>query len=104
MDRVCSYLAKHPDRADTIIQKINETLQATNKTQEVFAGTINYLNSEENRQKLVNGTSSCTMFFKEVRNATQTDLNNNNADFATSKEEALSIITDALNRLKDIFY
>ncbi len=100
---VCSYLAQNPSQASTAIQIINETLQATNQTEQIFTTTINYLNTPANQANLLGGTSTCPSFFSGLKDAIATDLKNANANSADTEHQAMNIVKNALNQLEALF-
>lgn len=100
INKICEYLAKYPDRANTAIRVVNETLQKNNGTKTTFVSTLNYLNSPENQQKLVGGTNTCPTFFSEIQQAIETDLKNAKENSSSVRQKALEIVNKFLDELK----
>lgn len=100
VNNICEYLAKHPDRANTVIRVVNETLQKNNGTRNVFVSTLNYLNSPENQQKLVGGTSTCPTFFSEIQQAAETDLKNSKENSSSARQKAMDMVNEFIDELK----
>jgi hypothetical protein len=74
IDKLCGYFAQHPDRAEIGINKVNETLYKSADTARIFAGTLDFLNQAENREKLTNGTSACATFFNDINGVLVADV------------------------------
>ena len=100
LNQICQYLATYPARANTAIQKVNETLQANNRTRTIFVSTLNYLNTPANQQKLVGGTSVCPSFFNEIQKIIETDLTNAKENSAAARQKALDLVNKLLDELK----
>lgn len=101
LNKICDYLAKYPDRANTAIRKVNETLQENNRTKNIFVSTLNYLNTPANQEKLVGGTNVCPTFFNEIQKAIETDLTNAKENSASAKQKALDVVNKLIDELKN---
>lgn len=100
INRICTYLARYPNRTAAAVQKVNETLQNSDQAKQTFVSTIAYLNSAENQQKLVNGAGACPSFFSEIQAAIQSDLSNSTGNAAQTKQKAMDIVNKLTDQLQ----
>ncbi len=96
-NKICLYFFRHPERAITAVDQIVAKLQKTNETSEIFAQTINFLESPENQQNLINGTGTCLTFLNGFGATVKSDIQNAPSTLSDDQKNAWN---DFLNTLQ----
>ena len=91
INEFCPYFSKNPTRGQTAITKLNEVLQKTNETRQMFTTTIAYLSLPSNQQKLTGGNETCALFFNEIKEKLVTDWQNQNFSGGNALRKALEL-------------
>ncbi|CAF1154346.1 unnamed protein product [Rotaria sordida] len=99
-DKACSYFAEHSDRANITLIRISEILRRTNETTQLFDNTLTFINTPENRLKLVNGTNGCPTFFDEFKNALVSDYQRVQPNLKDARQNAVDKIKEFYNAYK----
>lgn len=94
---LCDYFEKYPQRLQTSVTKLNQCVEKYDKTKQAFNSTLTYLNLSETQQALVAGSTSCL----NALNGLCDNLNNDLKNKGLQPQEAVNILTDFYNKVKN---